>query len=46
VIIEPFLRTQHRKPERVFGLKAAPAEKTLDLSDVIAEHALRKAPAP
>jgi hypothetical protein len=31
---------------RELGLKAAPAEKTLDLSDVIAEHALRKAPAP
>jgi hypothetical protein len=28
---------------RELGLKAAPAEKTLDLSDVIAEHALRKA---
>jgi hypothetical protein len=40
------LSNQVRLIARELGLKAAPAEKTPDLSDILAEHALRKAPAP
>ena len=40
------LSNQVRLIARELGLKAAPSEKTPDLSDILAEHALRKAPAP